>query len=275
MVGSSRDSLVLSIAGIPVLIFSKNHEFLAQTKERYGNFIVSGLNPSLKIEVEITPRHNVRTFPPGERKHQITSDPIKRKYLIRWEGLTGEFDLTRREGAMSCSPDSDNEFNSFLRFVYSFILIKEPGFLLHACSLIRNGKGYVFPGKSGSGKTTIAQLSHDAVLLSDEISLVKWAKDTSSIFGTPFMGDLGTQGENTSAPIHGIYFPVKNKINKLCKLSPREGLKRLLPNVVFFAKHDAFSKKLFDLSAGVVMKTRSYELRFTPDHSLWSYIDAE
>lgn len=272
---SNHHSLTLNIGAIPALICSEDLDFIAQTKERYGNFIVNGLNPSIKIKVEIIPQQNIEVFAFADQRHQFIFDPIKEKCLIKWERLTGEFDLVRQEGAMSCSLDSDNEFNSFLRFIYSFILIKEPGFLLHASSLIKNGKGFIFPGKSGSGKTTIAQLSHNAILLSDEISIVKWARDTSSVFGTPFTGDLAIHGENTFAPIHGIYFPVKDKINNLCKLSPKEGLERLLPNVVFFTKHNLISKKLFNLCADMVMKTNAYELCFTPDPSFWSCIDVK
>ena len=163
--------------------------------------------------------------------------------------------------------------NSFLRFVYSLVLLKEFGFLVHASGLIKNKKGYIFPGKSGVGKTTITRLSAGATLLSDDIPLVKIG-DAPLIFGTPFWGDLAVAGEKTFAPLAGIYFPVKDKKNYTVRLKPRQVIEKLLPNVVFFFKNEKFSKQLFNLSFDLATKVPAFELHFLPNPSFWEYIDA-
>jgi len=237
----------LNIGGISVLILSGNQEFMAQIKERYTNFIASGLDPSLKIEVEISPPQNLKINPtPTVVSPDVSFDNSKGRWTIKWQALFGEFDLRSGKGKLSCSLGPSG-LNSFLRFVYSLILLKEPGFLVHASSLIRNGGGYIFPGKSGAGKTTITQLSPDATLLSDDISLIKMLNGAHVAFGTPFWGALAVGGENVSTTITGIYFPIQDKENYVQKLSPRQALERLLPNVVFFARDSEFSKQLFNL----------------------------
>jgi len=37
----------------------------------------------------------------------------------------------------------------------------------------KNDKAYIFPGRSGAGKTTIAWLSKDATFLGDDVSIVR------------------------------------------------------------------------------------------------------
>jgi len=270
----NHDSVMLDIGGISVLILSGNQEFIAQTKERYANFIASGLDPSLKIEVEILPSRNLKTNPaPAAESPDASFDNSKGRWTIKWHDLFGEFDLRKGKGKFSCSPGPSG-LNSFLRFVYSLILLKEPGFLVHASSLIRSGGGYIFPGKSNAGKTTITQLSPDTTLLIDDISLIKIVNGASVAFGTPFWGALAVGGENVSIPISGIYFPVKDKKNYVQKLSPRQALEKLLPNVVFFASDSEFSKQLFNLCYDLVTKVPAHELHFLPEPLFWRCIDA-
>jgi hypothetical protein len=270
----NHDSLMLNIGGIPVLILSGNQEFMAQIKERYANFIANGVDPSLMIEVDISPSRNLKINPtPNVESPDASFDNSKGRWTIKWQGLFGEFDLRKGKGKLSCS-SGPSGLNSFLRFVYSLILLKEPGFLVHASNLIRNGKGYIFPGKSGAGKTTIAQLSPDATLLTDDISLVKIVNGAPIAFGTPFWGALAVGGENVSIPLTGIYFPIKDKENYVRKLSPRQALERLLPNVVFFVRDSEFSKQLFNLCYDLVTKVPAHELHFLPEPTFWRCIDA-
>ena len=96
--------------------------------------------------------------------------------------------------------------DTFLRIVYSFALIEAHGLVIHAASLVRNGRAFLFCGRSGSGKTTIARLSQHATLLSDELSIVRITDHRVRCYGTPFWGDLARAGEDRAAPLVGIYF---------------------------------------------------------------------
>lgn len=267
----SLDSLVLSIGDISVLVFSESHEFMAQTEKRYANFISTETAPLFRIQVNILAEKMGPNLAPDVEKPQVRFDNGTERGTFAWQGLSGEFDLVSREARMSCTL-SPTGLNSFLRFVYSLVLLKEPGFLVHASGLIKNEKGYIFPGKSGVGKTTITRLSPGATLLSDDIPLVKIG-DAPLIFGTPFWGDLAVAGEKTSAPLAGIYFPVKDKKNYTERLKARQVFEKLLPNVVFFFKNAEFSKQLFNLCFDLATKVPGYELHFLPDFSFWGCID--
>jgi hypothetical protein len=263
---------MLSIGEIPVLVFSESQEFMAQTEERYTNFFSTQRTPVLKIEVNIVSEESLPHLATEMERPEVMFDHGTERGTFAWQGLSGEIDLVSRKARMSCTL-SPIALNSFLRFVYSLVLLKEAGFLVHASGLIKNQKGYIFPGKSGVGKTTIARLSPGATLLSDDIPLVKMA-DTPLLFGTPFWGDLAVGGEKTSAPLAGIYFPVKDKKNYAESLKPRQVFERLLPNVVFFFKNEKFSKQLFNLCFDLATKVPGYELHFLPDISFWECMDA-
>jgi len=272
MAKETRRSIMLSIGEISVLVLSENREFMAQTEERYASFISRERTPLLKIEVNILPQERTPNLAAEMERPEVVFDHGRERGTFAWPGLSGEIDLVSSKAKMSCTL-SPIALNSFLRFVYSLVLLKEAGFLVHASGLIRNQKGYIFPGKSGAGKTTLARLSPRATLLSDDIPLVKIV-DTPLIFGTPFWGDLVVGGEKTSAPLAGIYFPVKDNKNYAERLKPRQVFERLLPNVVFFFKNEKFSKQLFNLCFDLAAKVPGYELHFLPDGSFWECMDA-
>ncbi|MGB0035547.1 MAG: hypothetical protein WBP79_08750, partial [Candidatus Acidiferrales bacterium] len=49
--------------------------------------------------------------------------------------------------------------DSLLRILLTMILLPRRGFLLHAATVVREGRAYVFMGRSGAGKSTVASLS--------------------------------------------------------------------------------------------------------------------
>src|SRR5262249_45834634 len=63
--------------------------------------------------------------------------------------------------------------DSLLRMFLSWALLPQDGFLLHAASVVKNGQAYVFVGRSGAGKSTVASFSPQGSVLTDEISLIK------------------------------------------------------------------------------------------------------
>ena len=91
--------------------------------------------------------------------------------------------------------------------------------MLHAAALGKNGKGYVFPGKSGAGKSTISKmfLKSEArgkrqevrnnslvtrhfslstnILLTDELIPVRIEKSVVKIYGSPFWGEMKNKGK--------------------------------------------------------------------------------
>lgn len=266
-----ENNLNISIGDIPIAIYSDNG-FIAKLMDIYSNFIVEEENPLISIEVDVVPHQKFgKKFDINEDSPDVSIDQSGELCKVLWVCLDGEFNLQTRKGILKCS-DPIN-LSNFIRIIYSLILLEEPGFLVHASSLIKNGKGYLFPGKSGAGKTTITRLSPNATLLTDEVSLVKMVNGKFNIFGTPFWGELAIGGENVNVPLEATYFPSKAKENHINNLSPSQALQRLLPNVLFFIDSPEYKVKLFNLCNDFITTIPAKELHFLPEPTFWRMID--
>jgi hypothetical protein len=195
----------IDIGMIPILVHTKSAEFAHLLEERYGSFVVrpgpsadlssdgaascheghpdssGGTTSSFGSRVSSFQfpassfQLEVELVPPG-----IVSDAEEVRVRAeggRWVMERGDFraewDLARRRGRVRQSPNPYS-IDSVLRILHSLVLAREGGFLVHAASVIRNGRAFLFAGVSGAGKTTISRLAPpDVALLTDEVSYVR------------------------------------------------------------------------------------------------------
>ena len=165
-----------------------------------------------------------------------------------------------------------------MRILHSLILAERGGFLLHAASAICDGRAYLFSGVSGAGKTTMTRLAPaDVTLLTDEISYIRPSGDRPSAdgysaFGTPFAGELAKAGENCTAPVAALFFLEQGPENRVDELSSAEAVRRLMRNILFFAKDQGLVEKLFATACDFVDRVPIRRLTFYPDGRVWDEI---
>ena len=263
-----ENSLTMSIGGICILIECDNNDFLSQIRDIYSNFIVNDTDPVILIEMEAL---NDKEMPNLNLDFLKVVSNNEDLYRIFWNSFSGEFNLHNLEGKLKYTAHRD--LNNYLRAVYSLVLLKDNGFLVHAASLIKEGAGFLFPGKSGTGKTTITRLSINSIPLSDEISLVKMVNGRYNVFGTPFWNELTIAGDNTHIPLKQVYLPKQDKKNYKKAASPAKILQNLIPNVIFFLDDDELKMQLFNICYDFANTVPAYELHFLPDPSFWSVIN--
>jgi hypothetical protein len=162
--------------------------------------------------------------------------------------------------------------DSLLRMYMSWALLPQDGFLLHAASVTRNGKAYIFVGRSGAGKSTVASLSPRGSVLTDEISLIRPANGQWHAFGTPFWGEFKADGSNTSAPIAGIFRLIQARENRIEPLRPSELLKTLLPCVLFFSPKLTDHERLLQILFGACQEIAGFNLQFRKSKSFWEVL---
>ena len=162
--------------------------------------------------------------------------------------------------------------DSLLRMYMSWALLPFDGFLLHAASVTRNGKAYIFVGRSGAGKSTVASLSPRGSVLTDEVSLIRRTNGQWHAFGTPFWGEFKADGSNTSAPIAGIFRLIQARENRIEPLRPSELLKTLLPCVLFFSSNVADHEKLLQVLVGACQGIQGSNLWFRKSKSFWEVL---
>jgi len=143
-------------------------------------------------EVKITRKPVVPAREPGiilaqwgdEAKLWVTEDE---HHFRAWRPrFSLSLDLLNQKGEAQILTPRDHE--NLQRFLYFFSFLACDSLLLHASSLVRRGRAFVFPGVSGAGKTTIVRHSPGMPVLSDEISAVRLSPEDQPVraYGTPF-----------------------------------------------------------------------------------------
>jgi hypothetical protein len=256
----------VAIGGLPIDIRSTNVDFIRMIENRYDGFVADPADATVKFDVDIVQAAIANL------EEDLHVSYVADRWIISRGDFRAEWDpvanLARiRQAAYPYAIDS------LLRIVHSLVLADRGGFLVHSASAVRNDRGFLFSGVSGAGKTTISRLApRDVRLLTDEISYVRRSGDGYQAYGTPFFGELGSAGENITAPIVALYLLTHGPEDRAEALSPSLSVQRLLRNILFFANDASLVEKLFRSACEFVSKVPVYELTFRPDGEVWNLI---
>ena len=139
---------------------------------------------------------------------------------------------------------------------------------VHACGISDSqGKGYLFIGQSGTGKSTMAGLWKDQpgiTILSDDRIVLRKMKGGFWMYGTPWHGE-GRFFSPSRVQLSRIYFLEKGKKNELIPYRTAEAIGHLTAcSFLPFYKPEAldFTMAFFE---EMVKTVPTCELRFVPD----------
>jgi hypothetical protein len=263
---SACGSVVVDIVGYPVRFTADHVPLLRLLQDRYRNFLTPSADPVLQFDVDVLPA------PPGDADADLSVQGSGGRWRMARGDFDAEWDGRTRRGRIrqTLNPYSTD---SVLRIVHSLLLCGDRGFLLHASSVVLDGRAFLFTGPSGAGKTTIARLAPaGAVLLTDEISCVRRTTDGWMAYGTPFAGELGTSGDRVSAPIAAMYRLEQGLKNHVDALSPGEAVRTLMRNILFFARDAACEASVLDTVCELTSEVPMARLIFTPGPDVWTAI---
>ena len=260
--------LSIGIAGLRTGILTRHPEVTGVVRERYKGFLSAG-TPDWRIEVDAQPAGGA----PVADDVVVRPDGGPGRFLVTRGDFAGAVDLGRRHGTVTLAAPNEFSVDTFVRILYSLALVEAHGLVVHAASLIRSGAAYLFCGRSGSGKTTITRLSRDATLLSDELSIARISDKRACCYGTPFWGELARAGEDRAAPLVGIYFLYHGSRHAIEAVTPGQALRRLLPNVLFFARDADLTARVLGIAADLVETVPCFDLTFRLDPGFWEVID--
>jgi hypothetical protein len=154
------------------------------------------------------------------------------------------------------------------------LLARGRGVLLHAAGVGDRGRGLLFSGVSGAGKSTTMRLwksDSDAVLLSDDRIVVRRREGRFWVYGTPWYGDA--QSVSPAAfPLERIFVIRHALANSVTRLRPAEAAKNLLVRsfLPFWdAPGMAFTLAFLD---ELVQTVPCYDFGFVPDPSAVDFV---
>jgi hypothetical protein len=159
--------------------------------------------------------------------------------------------------------------------LFMTVLIHHSGFILHSAGILVDGKGYVFCGKSGSGKSTISNLFKQCgktILLTDESLLLRERNGIVHIYGTPWKGSGDNIYNNSKASLEHIYFIFHGENNTRSEIDKCEAIRLLVKQAFPYFWDKKLMLQNFSLMTSIVNLTPCYRLHFLPNNSVVSYI---
>ena len=252
---------IVEIGDIPIALRTDDAKFLDLLRRRYAGFL-SASEPELELEFDLMEPGPASDDDVRVRREDALWILERGDFHAQWDPRTG-----RGRVRQTANPYA---LDSVLRILHSLVISARGGFLLHAASGICDERAFLFSGVSGAGKTTMTRLApSDVTLLTDEISYVRPSAEGYSAYGTPFAGELAKAGENTSAPVGGLFFLEKGGENRVDELVPAEAVRRLMRNILFFAEDKELVEKLLATACDFVQKIPVRCLTFYPDSRVW------
>jgi len=256
----------VAIGGMPIDIRSASLDFIRMIENRYDGFVTEPVNAGIRFDVDVVQASS------ANQDEDLRVSRTADRWIMSRGDFRAEWDPASNLGLVRQAA-YPYAIDSVMRIVHSLVLAERGGFLGHSASVVRHGRGFLFSGVSGAGKTTISSLApSDVRVLTDEISYVRRTGDGYQAYGTPFFGDLGSPGENITAPIAALYLLTHGQENRAETVSPSLSVQRLLRNILFFADDASLVKRLFSSACEFVSKVPVYELTFRPDGEVWNLI---
>lgn len=148
---------------------------------------------------------------------------------------------------------------SMVRFVFSQAVLPYGGISLHASVVSLGGRGYLFMGRSGTGKSTHASLWMECFpgchLLNDDNPTVRLTADGEvRVYGTPWSGKTPCY-RNEDYPVGGFVRLVQAADNRFLPCRETDAFMALLPGCALFPAarrlHDALCDTLSRLALTV------------------------
>jgi hypothetical protein len=185
-------------------------------------------------------------------------------------------DAGRRRGTLYLPPTPFSRRRGFAlsypleELLFQHHAARRGALVLHACGVARRGRGIVFCGVSGAGKTTTARLwarhRRSSRILSDDRLVLRRRGGRWRVFGTPWHGS-GRHASPESALLEAIFFLRASPTTTVRRLAAPEAAARLLARSFPPPWDAAAMERALETCARAVRAVPAYELRFRPDLS--------
>jgi hypothetical protein len=261
--------ITLVIADLPVAILCNDARVSIQLREHYAAFLSDDQrDPLLVVNAFLD-----AAFPPppyGQRAmHYVPHE--NRLVLIGAEAL---LNLGHGIVQLWLSPVHALENIDYtLRVVYAMLATYNGGLMLHAAGIVHQQSAYLFCGKSGSGKTTIARHSPPTAILNDDLVLLLPNGQDWYAYATPFWNPTQQPpAGQIKAPLSHLLFLVQDQEVQLVNVPPGRALAELLSVVPVITSNVVFGAQVMQIGSRLLEQVAAHYLHFRPDSSFWGIV---
>jgi len=284
------DLINIEIAGINFSIRCRDSIILQDYDPAYTSFLKIGEDPTaidihIDLELNTMPdaKHLTKIFDSGQSwsMYQNSNDYVvmlnppafnkKPIWMAKFDHLVknvavylGDLLINKSNSRPAVSNPVKYPLDQILLM---YFLSQREGALIHAAGIGINGKGYIFPGKSGAGKSTISLqfLGQDNMeMLSDDRVIIRKINGTFRVFGTPWAGEGGI-ARNKHVALSGIFFISHAGHNRIEKIKPQKALEKLLPVVSIPWYDKEIMTRILIFCEDLISRIPAYTLGFKPD----------
>lgn len=197
-------------------------------------------------------------------------------YIIGMDTARGHAHVMRVDGLFTCAtlraswadPFVGGVLSSMLRVVYSQAVLPCGAVSLHAVALLCHGNGFLFMGRSGTGKSTHARLWMESVedcqLLNDDNPTVRLCGDRAFVYGTPWSGKTPCYRARR-APLSGIVRLSQAAANRFTPCSDVDAFVTVLPGCAVFPLNARLHDMMCDTLVKLAGRTAVGRLECLPD----------
>ncbi len=263
------NSARIEIGGITLELEFSDAELFDTIARRYKDFLTDG-DARFKASIHVDE--------PRDGASLIDAPFIFQGNALTCEasGCSAFIDPVNSRGNLSMSavyPVEQVEY--YLRLVVALLAYEAGGMLFHAAAVVHRGRGYVFFGCSGSGKSTVARLSPQEVILNDDLVLLKHGISAWNVYSTPFWNRNSIRPAVDFAPVAGLYHLVKSENIYLEPLPAPFAVAEMLSCIPVVNADMGRTATLIDRCQKILEFTPAYRLHFLRDVSFWHVVDAE
>jgi len=157
-----------------------------------------------------------------------------------------------------------------LPLVLFYLVIKNNAIMIHASGIKNEGKGIIFSGFSGAGKSTMANLwqKYHAEIIHDDRLIIRKISGEYFMYNTP----VYENDYSKKCKLDNIFLINHNKKNISKKLEGVTAISRLMAFCIQHNYHEEIIRKMLNVISDICRKTPIYELGFVPDNSVIQYI---
>ncbi len=271
---NSRYEFSLTISRIGIRVISNNSKLVEALHRRYQEFSGDS-EPHLKVNVQYEGHHRTSAL--------LDTGLIFKDRICKFTapGYDGFIDVGKERGDLKLSsvqPVEDVDY--FLRVAYALLAFEAGGLLFHAAGVVRNGWTFLFFGHSGSGKTTVARLSKNDIVLNDDLVMLlpdsQGSQERSNwvAYATPFWNPTQVRPTPHSAPCAGLYRLVQDRDVFLEPMSQGQALAEMVSNVPVIPDDPTRNSELLKRGMDLLGAMPAYLLHFLPDDSFWDAVES-
>jgi hypothetical protein len=285
---ANTHSIHLSISDLRFNVSSRKFPLFLEYDTTYKQFLITQAKPSaLTVDVSLLLKeelpdisHLTRIFETPESWYMLygssgkfivfqpPNDPERDPaWIARIDPDLHHVDVYCEKKELGGSPEKqiiDNPVRYPLDQILLINCLLGKGLLIHAAGITINGKGFLFAGISGAGKSTICSLFQDSgvnTILSDDRMVVRKSRHDFLMYGTPWAGDAGI-AVNESEALQGVFFLKHSSENRIRKLTPEESLDKFfkVASLPWYDKKDL--QRSLDFCDDLLKEIKMYELNF-------------